>query len=86
MLPPALTYSLETLAQDALAAAGHVVRGVDLGSFDPTRAMLADRHAPLMRGLGSCDVHLAADRIAPQLAATMRAVQLELATDLADIG
>lgn len=83
---PAPTYALETLAQDALAAAGHVVRGVDLASFDPVRALLADRHAPLMRGLRSCDVQIAVSRIAPRLAANLRAVQLDLAADVADLG
>lgn len=80
------SYALETLAQDALAAAGHIVRGVDLATFDPVRALLADRHAPLMRGLRASDVQVAAGRIAPQLTVTMRAVQLQLAAEVADLG
>lgn len=80
------TYALETLAQDALAAAGHIVRGVDLATFDPVRSMLADRHAPLMRGLRSSDVQAAVGRIAPQLDVTLRSVQMQLAAEMADLG
>jgi hypothetical protein len=56
---------------DALAAAGHMVRGFDLSAFDPVRAALAAEHAPLVaHSFG--DVRVVADRIAAVLEQTTR--------------
>lgn len=55
-------YDAQTMAMDALAAAGHIVRGFDLTSFDPLRAALAAEHAPLVLGAGG-DVQVIAARI-----------------------
>ena len=60
------TYDPHTLAMDALAAAGHIVRGFDLSSFDPVRAALAAEHAPLVPGSAG-DVRIVAERIAAVL-------------------
>jgi hypothetical protein len=65
------TYDPSTLAMDALAAAGHIVRGFDLSSFDPVRAALAAEHAPLVRGTRG-DVRVVAERIAAVLEQTTR--------------
>ena len=62
-------YDHTTLAMDALAAAGHIVRGFDLNSFDPVRAALAAEHAPLVKGAQG-DVRIVADRIAAVLEQT----------------
>jgi len=56
---------------DALAAAGHIVRGFDLNSFDPVRAALAAEHAPLVKGAHG-DVRIVSDRIAKVLEQTTR--------------
>jgi hypothetical protein len=64
-------YDHTTLAMDALAAAGHIVRGFDLNSFDPVRAALAAEHAPLVKGAHG-DVRIVSDRIAKVLEQTTR--------------
>jgi len=66
---PRPRYDHTTLAMDALAAAGHIVRGFDLNSFDPVRAALAAEHAPLVKGAHG-DVRIVADRIAAVLEQT----------------
>ncbi len=70
-------YDPNTLAMDALAAAGHIVRGFDLSSFDPVRAALASEHAPLVRGTHG-DVRIVAERIAAVLDKTTRRAEAKV--------
>ena len=70
-------YDHATLAMDALAAAGHIVRGFDLNSFDPVRAALAAEHAPLVKGAQG-DVRIVADRIAAVLEQTTRRAEAKV--------
>ena len=70
-------YDHTTLAMDALAAAGHMVRAFDLNSFDPVRAALAAEHAPLVKG-SQGDVRIVADRIAQVLEQTTRRAEAKV--------
>jgi hypothetical protein len=70
-------YDPTTLAMDALAAAGHIVRGFDLNSFDPVRAALAAEHAPLVRG-ANADVKIISSRIAAVLEQTTRRAEAKV--------
>lgn len=64
-------YDAQTLAMDAMAAAGHMVRGFSLEAYDPVRAALAEEHAHLVRGTGG-DLQLLAARITKALPETCR--------------
>jgi hypothetical protein len=70
-------YDPMTLARDAMAAAGAIVRGADPADFDPMRAALALEHAPLVRGAGG-DMHLIASRISQVLEQTTRRAESQV--------
>jgi hypothetical protein len=74
-------YDHITLARDALAAAGHVVMGMDLASFDPVRAALAAEHAPLVRGSNG-DLRVVSERIAAVLEETTRKAEAKVHAEL----
>jgi len=76
-------YSPETLALDALAAAGIICRTCGSGTFDLERELLAQRHADLVDDLTADDVQLAASRIAKNLPQTVAAVQADILADQA---
>jgi hypothetical protein len=85
MAATACPYCLETLASDALAAAGHLVRGIDLVEFDPVRACLAEQHAPLVRDLNSAHLTQLVARIEQALPTSLPAALEQLRTDQADV-
>lgn len=66
-----------TIAHDANFAAGLALRGLDLRTFDPMRAILAERFAGEARRCKG-DVHRLADIIRPQLAAAVREASLQI--------
>lgn len=81
----ACPYALETLAHDALAAAGHIIRGIDPLAFDPVRASLAEQHARLARDLNSAQLPQLMIRIERALPATLPLVLEQLRADRADV-
>lgn len=75
-------YDATTLAMDAMAAAGLMVRGCDVGTFDPMRAALAAEHAPLVRSCGR-DVGVLASRIREVLEHTSLRAEARVLADQA---
>lgn len=67
-----------TVALDALAAAGQIVRTVDQGTFDPVRAGLAEHFAPLATSYNGFEADQLARAISPQLAAAVAQVRRQL--------
>ena len=73
-----------TVAGDALHAAGFITRGIDMHTYDPIRAALADRFASAAR---SCrgDVARLEAMIRPQLADAVTAVRLQLEAEAREL-
>jgi|688.fasta_scaffold317137_3 hypothetical protein len=66
-----------TVAHDALYAAGLTLRGLDLRTFDPLRAILAERFAAEAKRCHG-DPHRLAAVILPQLDAAVHAARLQI--------
>lgn len=80
-----IPYDATTLAMDALAASGAIVRSLDLSAFDPLRAALASQHAPLVRGAGG-DVQIIAGRIVQVLEKTSRRAEAQVRAEQEALG
>jgi len=81
-IPTAL--SPATVACDALHAAGFITQGIDMQTYDPIRAALAERFASAAR---SCrgDVARLEAMIRPQLADAVTAVRLQLEAEAREL-
>lgn len=69
-----------TVAHDALFAAGLTLRGMDLRTFDPLRAILGERFAAEARRCKG-DVDRLAAVIGPQLSQAVREASLQIEQD-----
>ena len=83
---PPITHGLDpaTVAGDAVFAAGLSFRGIDINTFDPLRAALAEHFAPAARACHGDPVALAAV-IRPRLAGAVRACRLQIEAEAGEL-
>lgn len=83
---PPITRDIDpfTIAGDACFAAGLSFRGIDINTFDPLRAALAERFAEAARACHGDPVALAAV-IRPRLAEAVRACRLQIEAEASEL-